>query len=170
MIARGAVLALVLLIVLLLQTVVAPDLTLAGVTPDLVVLSVLVIGLLEGPETGLRYGFAAGLATDLLSSSDTILGVTALLLLFLGYAAGVVRPYVTGNERIGRILAAAAGAALLVVGEGLLGTVLGVDGPGALSVLGQAVGAALWAVLFTPLLVAALRRAFAALPKLLSVE
>ncbi len=156
--------ALVLVTALLLQTVVAPAVAVAGVVPDLVVLTVLVLGLLEGPGSGLRYGFAAGLAVDLLASGDTILGTSALVFLLVGYAAGAARPYLAANELLGQTLASAAGSAAIVLLSRLLEVVLGVDGPDVVSLLLEAVGVAVWAVLLAPPLLLLLRTVLSSLP------
>lgn len=165
MILRGAVLGLVLVTALLLQTVVAPAVAVAGLAPDLVVLTVLAAGLLEGPGSGLRYGFAAGLAVDLLASGETILGTSALVFLLVGYSAGAARPYLAANELLGQTLASAVGSATVVLLSRLLEVVLGVDGPDVVSLLAAAVGAAAWAVLLSPPLLLLLRAVLASLPE-----
>ncbi|MBA2528472.1 MAG: rod shape-determining protein MreD, partial [Euzebyales bacterium] len=53
----------VLLTALLLQTVVLPAVAVAGWRPDLVGLTVVAFALADGPDTGARYGFTAGLVT-----------------------------------------------------------------------------------------------------------
>ena len=164
MILRGAVLALVLVTALLVQTVVAPAAAVAGIVPDLVVLTVLALGLLEGPGTGLRYGFAAGLVVDLLASGETILGTSALVFLLVGYAAGAARPYLAANELLGQTLASAVGSAAVVLLSRLLEVVLGVDGPDLVSLLFEAVGAAAWAVLLAAPLLLLLRGVLTSLP------
>ncbi len=164
MILRGAVLALVLVTALLVQTVVAPAAAVAGIVPDLVVLTVLALGLLEGPGTGLRYGFAAGLVVDLLASGETILGTSALVFLLVGYAAGAARPYLAANELLGQTLASAVGSAAVVLLSRLLEVVLGVDGPDLVSLLLEAVGAAAWAVLLAAPLLLLLRGVLTSLP------
>lgn len=165
MILRGIAMGLVLVTALLLQTVVAPAVVAFGVAPDLVVLTVLVLGVIEGPGTGMRYGFAAGLALDLLATGDAIVGTSALVLLTAGYVAGSVRPFLTGSELLGQIVVAAIGGGLVVAARALLELLLGVDLPDPGSVLTEVVIASGWAALLAPVVTVLLRRITGALPE-----
>ncbi len=112
MIARVSALALVLLVALLLQTVVAPVLSVGGWRPDFLLLTVVGLALIEGPGSGARYGFAAGLAADLLSGGNHLVGINALVFLLVGDAVGRLRPYLSGTAHAGEVaLGAIAGAA-----------------------------------------------------------
>lgn len=93
--ARLAVLTALVALALLLKTAVLPAVAVAGWRPDVVALLVASAALRDGPDTGLRLGFAAGLAQDLLSSGSTLVGLWALVLLLGGYVAGLARPYTT---------------------------------------------------------------------------
>jgi len=71
---------------LLLQVAVAPHLAIGGVVPNVFILVVLTLALLEGPNAGAASGFAAGLLFDLLGTGPV--GAAALVLAVTGYIAG----------------------------------------------------------------------------------
>jgi len=80
----------VLVLALLLQTTVVPDLRVLGVCPDLMLLCTVCAALVGGPELGGIVGFSAGLLADLFLST-TPLGLSALAFSLIGYAVGSVR-------------------------------------------------------------------------------
>ncbi|HWF81709.1 MAG TPA: rod shape-determining protein MreD [Streptosporangiaceae bacterium] len=88
-----------------------------GGVPDLVLLCVVAIGLVGGPEPGLIAGFGAGLALDLAPPSTALIGQYALVFCLVGYVSG--RFSFTLRSSAVAALAAAAGAA--VAGELLVG-------------------------------------------------
>ena len=88
---RLAVVVLSLFTALLLQTTVLARLSFLGAKPDLVLVAVVCFALSDGPGTGMGAGFGAGLVMGLLGGQT--LGVLALVLCVVGYAAGVVRSY-----------------------------------------------------------------------------
>ena len=59
-----------------------------GATPDIVVVIVVAIAFATGPLQGATAGFAAGILLDLSPSSDTLVGVNAIIYLIIGFAAG----------------------------------------------------------------------------------
>lgn len=59
-----------------------------GGRPDLVLVLVVAVALVEGPLSGLVLGFGAGLALDLLG--DHPLGLLALVFCLVGYGAGLL--------------------------------------------------------------------------------
>lgn len=124
MIARIAAMAAVLVLALLVGTVVFPLLAIGGWRPDLVVLTVAAFAYIDGADTGARYGFAAGLAADLVTGGSHLLGVSALVLLGVGYTVGLARPYLAQTGLLGQVLVAATATALAVVGLGVVGIVL----------------------------------------------
>jgi rod shape-determining protein MreD len=131
---RLAVMAVVAMVALLFQTMVMPAFAVLGWQPDLIALTVVGFALANGPQTGVRYGFAVGLARDLASGSEQ-LGLSSLVLLLVGWVAGQSRRYVTGSP-IGWQMAVggiASAAALLL--QGFLGALLGVAQQGALILL-----------------------------------
>lgn len=88
---RAAGLGLVLLASLVLQVVVLPYVTVAGVAPNLVLVVVVACALARGPEFGATIGFAAGLLMDLAPPADHVAGRWALALVLVGFLAGRVR-------------------------------------------------------------------------------
>ena len=91
----------VLIAALLLATVLGPAIAIGGWRPDVVTLTVVAFAIAEGPGTGTRYGFAAGLARDLLSGSAVVLGTSALVLLVVGTLVGHLRPVPVGGAAAG---------------------------------------------------------------------
>jgi rod shape-determining protein MreD len=79
-----------LVLALLLQTTIIPDLRIFGVCADLMLLCTICASLAGGPELGAMVGFAAGLLADLFLTT-TPLGLSALVLSLVGYAVGSVR-------------------------------------------------------------------------------
>ena len=79
----------IVLAAVLLQVAFFSYITIFGVAPDFVVVVIAVIGLLGGAVIGAVTGFAAGLLLDV-ALLET-LGVSSLVLLFVGYLAGRYR-------------------------------------------------------------------------------
>lgn len=109
---------------LLLDTVVLPGLSFGMWRPDVLVLTVVGFALVDGPGTGARYGFAAGLAVDLLSTGSQLVGTGALVLVLVGYGCGVVRPYLSATGLVGQVALAAAASTVAVLAYGLLSQLL----------------------------------------------
>jgi rod shape-determining protein MreD len=63
-------------------------LDLPGATPDLVVVTVVAIGLSMGPTQGAVAGFSAGILVDIAPPADTLLGVNAIVYLAVGFITG----------------------------------------------------------------------------------
>lgn len=158
MIVRGLLFLVVLVTVLLLQTVVASSVAIGGIAPDFVALSVLVLAVLDGPGLGVRYGFAAGLAIDLLSGADSVVGTSALILLLVGYLAGLARPYLASNPLAGTALVTGLGTVIVVAGRQLLEFLLGLDAGGAVGVALDALLTGVYGAVLSPLAVVLLRR------------
>lgn len=76
---------------LILQVAVLPYATVAGVSPNLVLVVVVACALARGPEFGATVGFAAGLLMDLAPPADHVAGRWALALVLVGFLAGRVR-------------------------------------------------------------------------------
>lgn len=111
---RIGALALVVLTALLLDSVILAPLAVAGAGFEIVVLTAVAVGLEDGPEAGMRYGFAAGLVSDLVSGG--LVGLGALVLLLVGFTAGRARPFLTLPLSLpAQALAGAAGVAAAVL-------------------------------------------------------
>ncbi|MGD9956199.1 MAG: rod shape-determining protein MreD [Candidatus Nanopelagicales bacterium] len=87
---RAGLMALLVLTAVIVQLTVLPLLGLPGATPDLVAVTVVGLGLVGGPVRGTIAGFGAGLLLDLLPPADGLLGLTAVLLVTIGYLAGLL--------------------------------------------------------------------------------
>lgn len=148
---RAVGFALLLVGALLLQTVVAPAMELFGVTPNLLALSTVCVGMAAGPGAGLRYGFSAGLAAGLLAGSEAVLGVAALLLLLGGYAAGLTRPFIAASEIVGQIVVGGVAVAMLSLADQMFGWLLGRAVSPVDVVLLQALVGGLYAAVLAPL-------------------
>ena len=163
MMLRVLALGLVLVTTLLLQAVITPALSVQGVRPDLLLLTVVGLALHDGAGTGVRYGFAAGFCLDLLSGVESLVGLSTLLLLLVGYAVGLGRPYLVRSGMTGEVVVGAAAGATSVLGLRLLKTLLGFPGAELAAVLSSAVVAAGWSALLAPFVcrgVAAVSRRF----------
>lgn len=148
----------VLLTMLLLATVVGPEIAIGGWRPDLVVLSVVAFAVAEGPGTGTRYGFAAGLARDLLAGSAAVLGISALVLLVVGTLCGQLRPYLTAAPLPGRILAGALAAGGAFLGQSLLARLLGASGQPLDLIVQGTLGIGLYSAVAAPLVIPPIER------------
>lgn len=119
-------LVLLLLLGILLQTTLMPDLQLREVRPDLMLLITICVGLTGGPEQGAIAGFGAGLLTDMFMTTTPV-GLCALTMCLVGFIVGSLRGAIMPEVRSlwlapGAALVATAGGVVLFV---LLGVVLG---------------------------------------------
>ena len=99
-----AIVVLVIVTALLLQSTVFAELRLLGVRPELLFLVTIVIALLEGPNEGAVVGFACGMAQDFFL--DQPKGITALTLTLLGYAVGMAQYIVSPSPLVPTIVVA----------------------------------------------------------------
>jgi rod shape-determining protein MreD len=83
--------ALLLLIALTVQMSMLPNLAVAGVGCDLVLIVVIALALSRGPEFGAIAGFVGGLLLDVVPPADHTAGRWALALALSGYVAGLIR-------------------------------------------------------------------------------
>jgi rod shape-determining protein MreD len=93
---RSVGISLLILTALLLQTTLLPHVALFRVTPDLMLVVEICIGLVRGPSSGAAAGFAGGMLRDLLLDAPT--GLSALAYLTVGYVVGAIRPYVQSSS------------------------------------------------------------------------
>ena len=75
--------------IIFFQMVISPRLAVAGVCPDILLVSIAFIGLRKGWRMGLWFGFAAGLTIGLIDPRN--LGWIILLISLTGLAAGIIR-------------------------------------------------------------------------------
>jgi rod shape-determining protein MreD len=123
-IVRLGVVALLVVALLVVQTAVLPAIAVAGYRPDVVLLLVVAVAVVDGAEPGVRVGFVGGLFTDLLLQSSAV-GVAALSYAVVGYVVGLARPYVAPRSLTAPLLLAFGGSLVGQLLLGLLGRVLG---------------------------------------------
>jgi rod shape-determining protein MreD len=75
-----------LFVVAVVQVVIVSSIALGGGAPDLLLVTVVALGLLRGSVPGAVFGFAGGLIVDLLTLET--LGITSLILTLAGFWAG----------------------------------------------------------------------------------
>ncbi len=110
---------------MILQVTVADRLPLPGsVVPDLVLLAVVALALVNGSLPGLVTGFWAGLATDIVPPADHTIGRYALVYCLIGYICGSAAPEMDRSAVL-PFVAVAAGAVAGSVLYALLGSMLG---------------------------------------------
>lgn len=124
MIWRVLSLAVLLVLAAAVQTAVLPMVSIGGFRPDLLLLLVVAFAVDDGPEVGVRLGFVAGLATDLLLATSAI-GVAALTHACVGYAVGSLRPYLAPNSATAPLLLCFGGSVAGALALGVLSSVLG---------------------------------------------
>ena len=114
---RRAVLSVILLgIALMLQLTVVNRLPLPGSgAPDLVLLTVVALGLCGGPIAGAVTGFCAGLAVDIAPPGSYLVGQYAFIFCLVGYLCGWLR----GIANRSALLAIVAAMAAAATGEAL---------------------------------------------------
>ena len=74
---------------LVLQTTLMPFLQIGGIKPDLVLVIVVYLGLIRGPEVGCVSGFFFGLIEDFFSLVGNYLGSNALTKTIIGFFCGM---------------------------------------------------------------------------------
>jgi rod shape-determining protein MreD len=87
---RGLLTVALVVTAVLLELTVLPWLHLPGAVPDVVAVTVAALGYAAGPVRGAAAGFLAGLLLDLVPPADGLLGLTAVVLVVVGYLAGAV--------------------------------------------------------------------------------
>jgi rod shape-determining protein MreD len=148
--ARVAVAGGLVLVALVLQVAVFPELTWDGIVPNLCLLVVVGAALVRGPAFAATLGFFAGLMLDLAPPSDHVAGRWALALVVVGCVAGLMRQ----DTRPTATTVVATVAACSFIGTSvyaLTGVVLGDAVGGFGDVLHIVLVALLWDVLLTPL-------------------
>jgi rod shape-determining protein MreD len=115
--------ALVIFVVLMVQSTVMLALRVGGAHPDLVWLLPITAALLDGPETGAIVGFWAGLAFDLVL--PTPFGLSALVGCLLGWATGSLTAAVDPRAAWLKPVAALTGSVAADMLFAVLGAVFG---------------------------------------------
>lgn len=128
-------LVLVGLVVVVVQITAVSQITVLGTTADLLPLAVMSVGLLAGSLPGAAFGFGVGLFLDL--ALFQTLGVTSLIGIGIGYAAGRLRELRDPGHGLLPLAAGAAATAAATIGYSLIQFLLGVEAPVSLLLLRQ---------------------------------
>lgn len=154
---RAILLTTVVVSALLLQTTVFADVRLFGARPELMYLLTIAFGILEGPASGAITGFAGGMSQDFLLNQPK--GITALTLVLLGYAIGMLRQYIVSPSPVLPVALVTAGTFAGVLFYGVVSFLLGQLDTSWWYLLRTAALSALYNAILTPLLFPILRRA-----------
>lgn len=154
---RTVLLTVVVLSALLLQTTVFADIRLFGARPELMYLLTIAFGVLEGPASGAVAGFASGMSQDFLLNQPK--GITALTLVLVGYAIGMLRQYIVSPSPLLPVFLVAGGTFVGVVFYGVVSFLLGQLDTSWWYLLRTAGLSAIYNAILTPLLFPILRRA-----------
>lgn len=114
-------------VAVIIQEAAVSQITLFGVSADLMPLVVMSVGLLCGSMAGAVFGFGSGLLVDLVLVQT--LGVTSLLFIVIGYWAGRVRELRDPSHGLVPVVGGAAATAVAQIGMAILQFLLGVDAP-----------------------------------------
>lgn len=121
---------------LVLQVMLAPHLSIAGVTPNFPLLVVITLAFVEGPSAGALTGFSAGLVLDLLGQGP--IGAWALVFTVTGYTAGMLQENLFAEGWLAPVTVAIIAGLVADFSYLLLLTVIGV-GPAFWQSLGRVV-------------------------------
>jgi len=149
---RIAMVAVMLVTAVLVQTVVLTRIPFPGATPDLVLLVALSIALVQGPTRGAIVCFCAGLLLDVVPPADGAVGRWALVLCLVGWFVGRASDAVEGSAGL-PLLVVAGGVVASLVGYAALGWLIGDARVTTSAVTGALPSAVLYDVLFSPFVV-----------------
>jgi rod shape-determining protein MreD len=121
---RALLLVVLVVTAVILEVSVLPLLGLPGAVPDSVTVTVIAVGVAAGPVRGATTGFLAGVLLDLVPPADGVLGLTAVVLVFVGYLAGLLGAN-RDRSPIMVVLATGVLAGGAVLGLALVGGVVG---------------------------------------------
>jgi rod shape-determining protein MreD len=119
----------------ILQLTTVSQVAIFGVPADLSPLLVATVGLLCGSIAGASFGFGLGLFMDTLLAQT--LGLTSLVLVVVGYAAGRLRELRDPAHALIPVAVGAVATAVAAIGFAVLQFLLGVDAPVSLLLIRQ---------------------------------
>jgi rod shape-determining protein MreD len=122
---EGARAAAVVFVAAMLQVVVVSSVAIAGGAPDLLLVSVVALGLLRGSVPGAVAGFSGGLIVDLLTLET--LGITSLVLTLAGFWAGRWAETTGRSRKLAPVIAVGVITVLAAAFSLVLHYLLGVD-------------------------------------------
>jgi rod shape-determining protein MreD len=97
---RNVALILLSLAALLVQTTLVPQIAIATIVPDVVLIWIVYVALTRGQIPAMTVGFVLGILTDVLSGGTSMLGLSALAKTLAGFLAG----YSFNENKIGQNL------------------------------------------------------------------
>jgi rod shape-determining protein MreD len=159
---RVAVATGLVVVALILQVAVFPQLAWEGIVPNFCLLVVVAAALVRGASFAATLGFFAGLLLDLAPPADHVAGRWALALVLVGFVAGLMRQ----DTRPSASTVVATVAVSSFVGTSvyaLSGAILGDGVAGSGDLFRVIVVALLWDVLLTPLVLPGVMRLLARL-------
>jgi rod shape-determining protein MreD len=122
-VAAAARIALIIFVVAILQVSAFSSISILGAAPDLLLVTLVAVGLLRGAIAGAIAGFAAGLIVDVATLGT--LGVTSLLLTLAGFWAGRYGETTGRGRPHAPLLAVLAATVFVEVGGYVLDSLLG---------------------------------------------
>jgi rod shape-determining protein MreD len=114
---------LIVFVVSILQVSAFSSISILGASPDVLLVTLVAVGLLRGAVTGAVVGFAAGLIVDVATLGT--LGVTSLLLTLAGFWAGRYGETTGRGRRHAPLVAVLAATAFVQIGGYVLDSLLG---------------------------------------------
>lgn len=160
---RTAVFVLIVLTAVILQTALLSRVRIFGVAPDLVLVLIISLALLEGPLVGAAAGFGGGILRDFLL--ETPAGLTSLAYLAVGYVVGTVRPYVQSTSVFLPVAAVGAASFVGTVLYALLAFLLGAQADPFGRIARVVVLTSVYNTLLTPFVYPMLRRIASLYPR-----
>lgn len=115
------------LIAMVLQVAIAPHIAIGGVVPNMFLLVVVTLALVEGPAAGATSGFVAGLLFDLLGTAPV--GPGALVLAVAGFIAGALHAHMFAEGWRLPLSVLFITSLATEIAYGVMLTVLGAGGP-----------------------------------------
>jgi rod shape-determining protein MreD len=149
---RITLVALLLATAVVLQTVVLSRIPFPQATPDLVLLVVVALAMVRGPNAGAVIGFFGGLLVDVVPPADGAAGRWALVLCLVGWFAGRAGDAVEGSAFL-PLLVVVGSACASLVGYAAIGWLIGDVRVTSSPVLRAVPAAVLYDVLFSPFVV-----------------
>lgn len=155
--ARVMLTAVLLATAVVVQTVVLSRIPLPGATPDLVLIVVVSLALVQGSNSGAVTGFFGGLLLDVVPPADAQVGRWALVLALVGWFAGRAGGAAESSALV-PVLTVALASLGAVLGYAAVGFALGDPAVTGAAVLGALPTAVLYNTLLAPFLVPLLMR------------
>lgn len=160
---RVALVLVAFLTALLLQSTLFADARLFGARPELIVLVTILVALAEGPNAGAVAGFAGGMWQDLLGAQTV--GVTALVLTFVGAVVGTLRQYIVSESPYIPASIVGVGTFLAILTIGFVQLLLGQFEVSAAYLLRVAALSGVYGAVLTPLVAPLVRRILGSKPR-----